>query len=147
RYFDVFVEYAKATPEDILIRITAANRGPDPACLHVLPTVWFRNTWAWRDDVVRPRLWQNSPNSIELEEPHYRLRWLSYDGCPEMLFTDNETNLARLYGGPSRYAKDAFHDYVVEDRWEVVNPARTGTKAAAHYCWTLNAGEQASIRL
>jgi hypothetical protein len=147
KYFDVLVEYAKASPEDIVVRITAANRGHEPACLHVLPTIWFRNTWSWSAGSPRPRLWQIGDGAIELEETSYGHRWLYCDACSEMLFTENETNLARLYGGPKRFAKDAFHAYVVEGCTEAVNPARSGTKAAAHYVLRLASGEEATVRL
>ncbi|HEY7529814.1 MAG TPA: glucosidase [Gemmatimonadota bacterium] len=159
RYFDVFVEYAKESPEDVLLSIRAVNRGPEPAPLHVLPTIWFRNTWSWGDEGPRPRLralppargtrpGSPSPVTIELEDPVYGRRWLRCDGAPELLFTENETNVRRLYGvaGPP-YAKDAFHEYVVEGRAEAVNPERTGTKAAAHYALHLEPGQRATLRL
>jgi hypothetical protein len=153
RYFDVVVEYAKATVDDLLVRITVENRGPDPAQLHVLPTLWFRNTWTWEPGSPRPRL--RAPASgvvgglVEAEHATLGRRWLVCEGAADLLFTDNESNLRRLWGVPNAtpYVKDAFHDYVVRGRAEAVNPAREGTKVAAHYPWTLRAGETRSVRL
>ena len=153
RYFDVMVEYAKAAPDDVLIRITVANRGPDTAELHVLPTLWFRNTWSWDVGAPRPRLrgaggragWQ----AIEAEDPTLGRRWLYTEGAAELLFTENETNRERLYGVPSEtaYVKDAFHEYVVHGRREAVNPVGVGTKAAVHHRLVLRAGESAALSL
>jgi hypothetical protein len=153
RYFDVVVEYAKATVDDLLVRITVENRGPDPAQLYVLPTLWFRNTWTWEPGSPRPRL--RAPASgvvgglVEAEHATLGRRWLVCEGAADLLFTDNESNLRRLWGVPNAtpYVKDAFHDYVVRGRAEAVNPAREGTKVAAHYPWTLRAGEARSVRL
>ena len=134
RYFDVFVEYAKADAEDLLIEITIANRGFEPADLHVLPTVWFRNTWAWSDSAVRPRLSNagRTPDAaaLHVEEPTYGSRWLYTQGAPAFLFTDNETNKDRLFGTPGpRFTKDGINDWLVEGRREAINPAEVGTKA------------------
>jgi hypothetical protein len=147
RYFDVFVEYAKGSPEDILIRITVANRGPEPATLHLLPTVWFRNTWSWGNGGARPGMRQGGGYWIELEHPYYGSRRLFCEGSPELLFTGNETNFRRLYGGQNGYVKDGINDYVVHGQQDAVNPARAGTKAAAHYIMHLGPGEAASVRL
>jgi len=151
RYFDVFVEYAKASAEDILVRITAANRGPDTAPIHVLPTVWFRNTWSWAHGSPKPVLREcgEAPNTIELTEPSYGKRWLACSGEPELLFTGNETNVRRLYGEPNAggYFKDAFHDYVVHRACGAVDPGRTGTKAAAHYRLEVPPYEERVIRV
>ena len=149
RYFDVVVEYAKASTEDILVRIELANRGPLAAELHVLPTVWFRNTWSWGTGEARPELHAASANAIELNEPQYGRRWLLTKGARELLFTENETNTRRLYGydGGARYAKDGINDYVVHGDAGAVNPARKGTKAAAHYRLTVGAGESVTVRL
>jgi mannosylglycerate hydrolase MGH1-like protein/glycosyl hydrolase family 63 len=147
RYFDVFVEYAKGSPDDILIRITAVNRGPEPATLHLLPTVWFRNTWSWGDGGERPSLRQGCSCSIELEHTTYGRRRLVCEGSPEMLFTENETNYQRLYGGERKYAKDGINDCIVQGRADAVNPTRTGTKAASHYVLRLGSGETATVRL
>jgi hypothetical protein len=153
RYFDVEVEYAKAAPEDLLIRVTAANRGPDPATLHVLPTLWFRNTWSWGDAVFRPRLvyGERIDGSGFIDASHVDLgdRYLYCGGKPEVLFTENETNAARLLGTPNEHpwVKDAFHEYVVYGRRDAVNPSRTGTKAAAHYPIVIESSQTVEIRL
>ncbi len=153
RYFDVFVDYAKATPEDLVIQIEVVNRGPDPAELTLLPTLWFRNTWSWGLDVRRPRMRQGDPvgswSSIELTHDHYGHRRLLCDGQPDLLFTENETNSTRLWGDPEgpRYAKDAFHDYVVHGNKLAVNPDRVGSKAAAHYVLMVGAGQRRVVRL
>jgi len=149
RYFDVFVEYAKASSDDILIKMTVANRGPEPADLHLLPTIWFRNTWSWGTRTHRPQLRAISENSIELEERQYRKRWLSCEGNPELVFTDNETNTRRLYGqeGGSQFAKDGINEYVVNGATDAVNGARVGTKASAMYKLTVGAGKSVTVRL
>jgi hypothetical protein len=148
RYFDVFVEYAKASCEDILIQITIANRGPETAGLHLLPTIWFRNTWSWGNGATRPELRAISTDTIELNEPQYGKRWLACEDAEELLFTENETNTRRLYGladGPL-FAKDGISDYIVHGA-ATVNPARQGTKASVHYNLSLGAGETITIRL
>ncbi|MCI0485428.1 MAG: glucosidase [Blastocatellia bacterium] len=153
RYFDVFVEYAKASPEDILIRINVINRGPETARLDLLPTVWFRNTWSWGEDSPRPQLRRigdaRNASVVQLSHHYYGHRWLFCQGAPELLFTENETNHQRLYGSPngSGYAKDGINDYIVQGVKEAVNPQRTGTKAAAHYPLVLGPGESATLRL
>ncbi|HKQ99088.1 MAG TPA: hypothetical protein VJT09_00365 [Pyrinomonadaceae bacterium] len=155
RYFDIFVEYAKANVEDILIRINVVNRGPEQAVLHLLPTIWFRNRWSWGYDKPRPAL-RNGASAgetdfalIELEHEYYGHRLLYCEGAPELLFTENETNLQRLYGvaNPSPYVKDSINDYVVRGAREAVNPAQKGTKAAAHYLLTVDPGETKTVRL
>jgi len=139
RYFDIFVEYAKASAEDLLIRITAHNRGPESAVLHLLPTLWFRNTWSWGRDEYRPRLAKaGAPpgtSVVDVEHQYYGRRWLVCEGSPELLFTENETNFVRLFGWPERspYVKDGIDRYVVHGAREAVNAAQTGTKVAAHY--------------
>jgi mannosylglycerate hydrolase MGH1-like protein len=155
RYFDVFVEYAKASAEDILVRITAINRGPQPVSLHLLPTLWFRNTWSWTAEIPRPVLRARDgestagPQVVEADEPYYGRRWLLCDGAPELLFTENETNLKRLYGveNASPYVKDAFHAYLIHGDSAAVNPERRGTKTAAHYARRMGPGEAAVFRL
>jgi len=151
RYFDVAVEYAKATAEDLLVRIHVTNRGPEPASLHVLPTLWFRNTWSWGTVEPRPELRGSTRDAatVEIEEPTYGVRWLRCEGAPELLFTENESNSQRLFGVPNSqpYVKDAFHEYVVHGLAEAVNPARRGTKVAVHYRLEIDAGESASVRL
>jgi hypothetical protein len=150
RYFDVNVEYAKAGCEDILVRITVANRGPEPAAIHVLPTVWFRNTWSWSGDVPKPslKLCNQMPAVIEMNEPEYGRRWLLAEGSPDLLFTENETNFRRLYGAAnaSLYVKDSINDHVVNGAANVLNPANAGTKAAAHYSLIVPAGESVTVR-
>ncbi len=152
RYFDVFVEYAKGDTEDILIKITVANRGPDAANLHLLPTVWFRNTWSWGHARRRPELHQArlGPDPvIELNHNHPGNRWLHCEGSPKLLFTENETNTYRLFGveNSTPYVKDSINDYIVHGARDAVNPQGTGTKAAAHYNLTLAVGETAVVRL
>jgi Mannosylglycerate hydrolase MGH1-like glycoside hydrolase domain len=149
RYFDVFVEYAKADADDILIKITAHNRGPDAARLRLLPTLWFRNTWSWGVDDRRPVLREASPSVIEATHHDLGQYVLSCEGTPELLFTENESNTQRLWGQPSAstYAKDAFHDYVVSRHRDAVNPARAGTKAAAHYSLDVPGGGSQTVRL
>jgi hypothetical protein len=148
RYFDVVVEYAKGSPEDILVRIEVANRGPEAAELHVLPTVWFRNTWSWGRGDPRPELHAVSDSDIELNEPQYGRRWLRASDSPELLFTENETNTRRLFGvDGGRYVKDGFHEAVVRGDMGAVNPARAGTKAAAHYRVVVGAGQSVTLKL
>jgi len=153
RYFDVFVEYAKATPEDLCIRIQVINRGPEQAELTLLPTLWFRNTWSWGSDIRRPRFKQvesmDQMSVIETRHDYYGLRRLLCEGEPTLLFTENETNTRRLYGDQegARYVKDGFHDYVVQGEKEAVNPDHLGTKAAAQYVLTLAPGATRTIRL
>src|SRR5262249_8952704 len=135
RYFDVLVEYAKETPEEILVRITVTNHGPDRAELHLLPSVWYRNTWSWGDPQVQRPVLYESAGSIELEHPELGARRLECQGALELLFTENETNLQRLFGVPNPlpYVKDGINDYLVNGATNAVNPARRGTKAAVHY--------------
>ena len=153
RYFDVFIEYAKGSPEDILIEITIANRGPEDAPLDLLPTIWFRNTWSWDGTQSKPQLYQNDHVSehacIELDDPYYGQRYLYCQPPDELLFTENDTNFQRLYGAQnsSPYVKDGFHAYVVNGRQDAVNPTRRGTKAAARYRLKVPAGQSARIRL
>jgi hypothetical protein len=148
RYFDVFVEYAKAGPDDILIKITAANRAREAAELCLLPTIWFRNTWSWGTTAHKPRL-KAVADAIELDEPEYGRRWLAFEGDPELLFTENETNSRRLYGdqrGPS-FAKDGFNEYLVHGNHAAINPERSGTKAAPMYRLTVPGGRSEVVRL
>ncbi|MCP9469645.1 MAG: glucosidase [Nitrospira sp.] len=153
RYFDVFVEYAKATPEDLIIRIRVTNQGPEAAPLTVLPTLWFRNTWSWGLDLRRPRMREGkgiqNGSVITLDHDYYGRRLLYCEGAPLLLFTENETNTRRLYGDPdgARYVKDSFHDYVVHGDKEAVNPAKVGSKAAAHYEFSLDPGSSKTIHL
>ncbi len=152
RYWDVLVEYAKASPEDILVEITITNRGPDPAPLDLLPTVWFRNIWSWQPVAQRPALSAGRDGGhvfILVEEPREARRYLYCPPDAELLFTDNESNCARLFGAPnpSPWVKDAFHDVVIHDRRDAVNPAARGTKAAARHRFSLPAGASARMRL
>jgi hypothetical protein len=150
RYFDVTVEYAKASVEDMLIRVTAANRGPEPAELHLLPTLWFRNTWSWEPGTERPRL-RAAAEAATIEVDHATLgrRRLYCEGDPQLLFTENETNASRLWGAANAgpFVKDGINDYVVEGRKEAVNADGVGTKAAAHYRLAVPAGGTATVRL
>jgi len=153
RYFDVFIEYAKASPEDILIRITLANRGPEAASLHVLPTLWFRNTWSWQGHSEKPLLEARSTSDgstvITASHPDLGVRHLYCEDSVPLLFTENETNFMRVFGTPNRgrYVKDGINDFLVHGRVESVNPAMTGTKACPHYRVDVPAGESRVIRL
>jgi hypothetical protein len=152
RYFDVFVEYAKATPTDILIQISLCNRGPEAAEAHLLPTLWFRNTWTWWPDQPKPSLRQMpGQNIVTIETSHAELGdfLLHCDGNPPLLFTENDTNNERIFGTPNAtpYVKDGINNYVVSGRQEAVSPNQTGTKSAAHYQLSVEAGENAVIRL
>jgi hypothetical protein len=147
RYFDVFVEYAKNGPEDVLIRISVYNRGPEPARVHVLPTMWFRNTWA-TDDTAKPSL-RLDKGAIQASHPKLGEYSLQCDGAPDLLFTDNESNAARLWGQANSYpyVKDAFHEYVISGKHEAINPAKMGTKAAAQYVLDVPRGGSKVVRL
>jgi hypothetical protein len=149
RYFDVFIEYAKAGPEDILMRVTAHNRGPDEAMIHLLPQLWFRNTWSWKPDSTKPGLCATQNNGIGAHHPELGSYQLHCDGKPELLFCDNATNVRRLHGWQDAqgFFKDAFHEYIVHDSQSAVNPARTGTKAGALYKLTIPPGGSKQICL
>ena len=149
RYFDVEIEYAKADPEDILMQVTVYNRAADPAALHLLPQLWARNIWSWKPDSMRPRLLARGANTISVDHPGLKPMRLVCDGSPEFLFCDNDTNTRRLWGieAPGQYFKDGINDYVVNGDRNAVNPARLGTKAAAHYRLDLPAGGAARLRL
>ena len=153
RYFDITVEYAKGGVDDLLIRVTAVNRGPEAAELHLLPTLWFRNTWSWDVGAARPQL--QAPASTRgqavIAARHQTLgaRWLHAEGAPELLFTENETNVPRLFSVPARstYVKDGIGERVVAGKEDTVNPAHVGTKAAAWYRASVPAGGQIALRL
>ena len=153
RYFDVSVEYAKASPEDLLIQISVHNRGPDSAELQLLPTLWFRNQWSWQGASERPLLSQvavgPSQPVVKAVDGQLGDRYLYCDGDVSLLFTENETNTLRIFGAANRtpYVKDGFHEYLVNGRSEAVNPDHTGTKVAAHYRLTVKPGECGAIRL
>ncbi len=151
RYFDIFAEYAKQDFDDILIRVTIANRGPDPAELTFLPTLWFRNTWSWgsgespqEKPVIRPV----GPSELEAAHAYLGTFRLALDGAPQLLFTENESNTERLWGwrGKNTFYKDAFHEYLIQGRQEAVNPHSVGTKVCAAYRLNLGAGQQSVLR-
>jgi hypothetical protein len=150
RYFDVTVEYAKASPEELMIRISATNRGPDATSLDLLPTVWFRNTWSWggKNCGPKPTLRQGA-GAIELQHHALGARRLECEGAAEFLFTENDTNTQRLFGSPNtgHYVKDGINDYVVHGAAGAVNPERVGTKAAARYRLSPAPGETQTVRL
>jgi len=149
RYFDVFVEYAKSTPEDMCIRITAVNRGPETASLELLPTLWFRNNWSWDPHAAKPLLLAESNQVIRGQQDYIGVRKLFCENAGELLFTENETNYQRLYNTPNggHYVKDGINDYIVHGMRGAVNPRQTGTKAAARYRLQLQPGESRVIRL
>ena len=153
RYFDVFVEYAKESPDDILIKVTVFNRGPEDAQLRVLPTLWFRNTWSWGETESRPLIRADEPvkgaTVAAAFNPQLEHMFLYCEDEPRLLFTENETNSQRLFGmpNPTSYVKDGINDFVVNGKADAVNPARTGTKVAADYHLNVKAGESKIIRL
>jgi hypothetical protein len=153
RYFDVFIEYAKADPEEILIKITAWNRGPEEAALDLLPTFWFRNIWSFGEQHGHPQLWRapdcNGAAVVAAEERRYGKRWFLAENPGEMLFTENETNFLRVFGfyTSAKYVKDSFHDYVINGARDAVNPAQKGTKCAARYRLKIAPGASATVRL
>ena len=153
RYFDVFAEYAKSSPEECFIRITVANRGPENATIHLLPTLWFRNTWRWWPGTEKPHLSAakatDGASVVAASHPELGDRWLYCDGAPRLLFTENDTNTERLFDTPnaSPYVKDAFHAFVMHGKTDAVNPAEVGTKAAAHYRLEVGAGQSVTVRL
>ncbi len=149
RYFDVFVEYAKAGPDDILLQVTVHNRGPEAATIHLLPQLWFRNTWSWKPDSAKPELRAARDGVIAANHPELGRYQFCCEGNPVLLFCDNETNARRLHGmkDAAGHFKDAFHDYIIGGDTAATNPKRCGTKAAAHYEMPVEAGGQASVRL
>jgi hypothetical protein len=153
RYFDVFVEYAKESPEDLLIRISVCNRGLEAADLHVLPTLWFRNTWSWRLNSPKPLLHRVTapPGTQAVSVSHGELgtRWLYIESNAPLLFTENETNNARIFEtvNASPYVKDAINEYLVHGRAEAINPEYAGTKMAAHHQLRIAPGQSATLRL
>jgi hypothetical protein len=151
RYFDIFVEYAKAAPDDILWRVTAVNRGPEPARLDVVPQIWYRNTWSWGYSPERPVLWASGPTLVRGRHRHLGERFLYLDdqpSVPALLFTENDTNRARLFGVPNEapFVKDAFHEAIVHGKDQAVNPENRGSKAAAHYRAVVGPGESLTVR-
>jgi hypothetical protein len=147
RYWDVFVEYFKAAPDDILARITIHNRGPEPAELHLLPQLWFRNTWSWNPLSIKPEI-SAAGSALVAKHPDLGTYYLHLEGHADLLFCDNETNISRLYGAQSEgYYKDAFHEYLVHGNRAAVNPLMRGSKACAHFTTRVDAGGSASFRL
>ncbi len=148
RYFDVEIEYAKADSQDILVRITAHNRGPDEAEIHVLPHVWFRNTWSWSEPGDKPGLAIDGDTAVRLRHPLLGEWRMDFDAPLDIYFCENESNSERLWGTPgtTAYPKDAIHARVVDRRVDAVNPARVGTKAAAHFRFSVRGGGSASVR-
>ena len=152
RYFDVFVEYAKASQDDALIRVTIVNRGRERASLHLLPTLWFRNNWSWNGG-VKPiiRAWdkKNSFQVVQADHSNLGTRWLYFANPNELLFTDNETNLKRVFGAENHasFLKDGINDYIVHGITEAVNPEGTGTKVSPHYVLDIKGGEAISLKL
>jgi hypothetical protein len=148
KYFDVFVEYAKNTPSDILVKVTICNRSGEDAPLNVLPTVWFRNTWAWGNDDYKPRLEDDSHGVVDIFHHGLGQFWLKAEGDPKLLFCENESNTVRLYGynDGKPYCKDGINDNIVHGA-ETVNPKKTGTKAAANYDLTVPANGSIILRL
>jgi hypothetical protein len=153
RYFDVFVEYAKDGPDDILIRITVANRGPETAAIHVLPTLWFRNMWSWGCEhegcTLKPQIKQTRASALLASHATLGNFNFQIETAAEFLFTENETNDERLFASPnaSHFVKDAFHEFVISGKADAVNPQKTGTKAAPHYRLEIPAGQSATLRL
>jgi hypothetical protein len=149
RYWDVFVEYAKAGPDDILMLVTLHNRGPEEATIHLLPQLWFRNTWSWKHAAVKPELSATPDGTISARHAELGYYLFGCDGQPELLFCDNDTNLRRLYAQSEArgHFKDAFHEYLIAGDKSAVNPQQIGTKAAAHYRLTIPAGGSARVQL
>jgi hypothetical protein len=149
RYFDVFVEYAKASPDDLLMQITVHNRGAIDAVIHLLPQLWFRNTWSWKEGGLKPRLAIAGPGAIEAHHPQLGTYNFYAENDPAFLFSDNETNGPGLYAidGAKGYYKDAFHEYLIKGIRSAVNPGQTGTKAAAHYLLNVPAQDQIRCRV
>ncbi len=154
KYFDVFVEYAKAETDDICIKITAHNRSNEAAPLHILPTIWFRNTWAWDDTIEKPTMREVKSNlenisAIELKE-ELRGTWqLLCEGSSQLLFTENETNNERLFNSPntSKYVLDGINDFVIDGKHSAVNPKQIGTKASPHYVFNIAGNSSETVYL
>ncbi|HEY7704689.1 MAG TPA: glucosidase [Acidimicrobiia bacterium] len=147
-YFDVEVEYAKAGPDDILVSVAATNRGPEAATIHLLPTLWFRNTWSWGGNRPRPRL-RHEGQAVVARHPELAAMYFSCEGSPTLLFTENETNQSRLNGAanPTPWVKDGIEAFIVRGQIEAVNPAKEGTKAAAHYRLEIGPKATTTVRL
>ncbi len=147
RYFDIVIEYAKADDNDVLIRVTATNRGPEAAPLHLLPTLWFRNVWSWRPQAQRPSL-SASDGGIDVQHATLGSFRFTVDGQPPLLFTENDSNAQALWGvDGGRYVKDAFHQRIIHGREDAVNPDQHGTKACAWHQFNLAPGQSEVIRM
>jgi hypothetical protein len=149
RYFDLFVEYAKAGPDDILIQITVANRGPEAAIIHLLPQLWFRNIWSWGEARAKPKLEAIDPDTIAAKHAQLGSYLLRMEGSPSLLFCENETNFERLFSvpNPSPYCKDAFHEWLIPKNGDAVDPSQTGTKSGAHYQLVVGSGAEQLVRM
>src|SRR4030088_2611545 len=149
RYFDIFVEYAKAGPDDILIQISVANRGPEAAIIHLLPQLWFRNIWSWSDGRPKPTLEVVDGHTVSAKHVQLGSYSLRTEGSPSLLFCENETNSERLFSfpNPSPYCKDGFHEWLIRKNGNAVNPSQIGTKSAAHYQLVIGAGAEQIVRL
>jgi Mannosylglycerate hydrolase MGH1-like glycoside hydrolase domain len=149
RYFDIQIEYAKCSVDDILIRISVTNRGPERACLHLLPTLWFRNTWSWKQGSPRPLMKRYGDATVDIEHESLGSYQLTLDSSRPMLFTENESNARALWGLENNppYVKDAFHRRIVHNEIEAVNPAESGTKACAWYQLDIGPGETQIVRM
>ena len=149
RYFDIEVEYAKADAEDVLMRLTVHNRGPEQASIHVLPQIWFRNIWSWSEGVKRPLLQEQRGSRVRVQHEQLGVYAIAFEAANRLLFCENETNFARVFGvsGAHGYCKDAFHDYVIHGRSEAVNPAGEGTKAAGLYLRAIPPRGSTTIRV
>jgi len=149
RYFDVFIEYAKASPDDVLVQITVHNRGPKKAKVQVLPQLWFRNTWSWDHDTTRPTLRETAPGTVLAEHPELSPYYLYCDQAPRLLFCENDTNGARLYNLPADglHFKDGINDYVVLGNEDAINAEQEGTKVAAQYTLNIRPGQSTTVRL
>ncbi len=148
-YFDVVAEYAKASADDLCIRIHVTNRGAETAAIDVLPTLWFRNIWTWTGSNKQAQISKSADGIIKANNQHYGDFWLFCNRNPPLLFTENETNLQRLYGSTnaSPYVKDAFHEYIIHNQQDAINPKQIGTKVAAHYHLEIAAGQTQTIQL
>jgi hypothetical protein len=149
RYFDIQIEYAKGSVDDLLIRISVTNRGPDRACLHLLPTLWFRNTWSWKPGAPRPSMKRSDDTTIDIEHESLGSYQLTIDSTRPMLFTENESNARALWGleNVQHFVKDAFHRRIIHNELDAVNPAGTGTKACAWYQLDIAPGQTEVIRM
>ncbi|MFQ3577095.1 MAG: glucosidase, partial [Cytophagales bacterium] len=149
KYFDVFTEYAKASREDILIEITVVNKGPEKAAIHLIPQLWFRNLWAWVRDPYQPFIKADKSNSFYLEHKYLGNYHFYYDGAPEPMFCNNDTNHVRVFGHKPTpgFWKDGINDYIITGNPKTINPARTGTKSALRYKFNLAPGASGKVRL